>query len=122
MSNVTLSPDKVNKRPSPLRPFVSSKCLLNLKSIVTQNVSSNSHNKTPVSTEKQNLCQHLPTSIFPPLPLVDSLLPLLDSNNHVEDIEENKRKKSHSSPNRNILNEYLQKPLDQSHKRSDTTK
>jgi hypothetical protein len=79
MSNITkLSPDKEKKRPS-----VSSKCLLNIKSIVTQNVSLNSNNK--------NTCLRSPTSILPPLPLIDSLISSKESINHLDDIEENKR-------------------------------
>jgi len=100
MSNITtLSPNKEKKRPS-----VSSKCLLNIKSIVTQNVSLNSNNKTA--------CLRSPTSILPPLPLVDSLVSSKESLNHLVDIkenEENKRNKSQSFSNQNILIEYLQK-------------
>lgn len=48
------SPNKEKKR-----PHVSSKFLLNIKSIVSQNVSLNTHNKN---------------SSTPPLPLVDSLI------------------------------------------------
>jgi len=98
-SETTLSPDKEKKRPS-----VSSKCLLNIKTIVTQQVSSNRNNK--------NLCLRSPTSILPPLPLVNSLVPLKESSNHfngAKTAEEKKRKKSQSLPNRNILIECLQK-------------
>jgi len=77
MSNITtLSTDKEKKRPS-----VSSKCLLNIKSIVAQNVSLNSNNK--------NTYLRSSTSILPPLPLIDSL-----TINHLDDIEEDKRIKS----------------------------
>jgi len=77
MSNLTtLSTDKEKKRPS-----VSTKCLLNIKSIVAQNVSLNSNNK--------NTYLRSSTSILPPLPLIDSL-----TINHLDDIEEDKRIKS----------------------------
>jgi hypothetical protein len=100
MSNVTrLSADKEKKRPS-----VSSKCLLNIKSIVSQNVSSNTTNK--------NACLHSPTSAFPPLPLMDVTQTSKESINHLndrEEMDEKKQKKSQSFPNRNVLIEYLQK-------------
>ncbi|CAF4225344.1 unnamed protein product, partial [Rotaria sp. Silwood2] len=100
MSNVTsLSPDKNKKRPS-----VSSKCLLNIKSIVTQNVSTNSNHKTA--------CLCSPTSILAPLPLVDPLLSSKDSINNLnntKEIEEKNQKKSQSFPNKNILIECIQK-------------
>jgi len=77
MSSInTLSSNKEKKRPS-----VSSKCLLNIKSIVAQNVSLNSNNK--------NTYLRSSTSILPPLPLIDSL-----TINHLDDIEEDKRIKS----------------------------
>ncbi|CAF3418912.1 unnamed protein product [Rotaria sp. Silwood1] len=101
MSNLTsLSPDKKNKK----RPSVSSKCLLNIKSIVAHNVSANSNNKTA--------CLHSPTSILPPLPLVNSLISSKDSINNLDntkEIEEKSRKKSQSFPNKNILIECIQK-------------
>jgi hypothetical protein len=94
-----LSPNKEKKRPS-----VSTKCLLNIKSIVTQNVSLNSNNKNA----------HLRSSISnpPPLPLVDLLVTSKESIHHVndtKDIEEKKRNKLQS--NRNVLMEYLQKMI-----------
>jgi len=97
MSSInTLSSNKEKKRPS-----VSSKCLLNIKSIVTQNVSLNSNNK--------NLCLRSSTSILPPLPLVDSLISSKESINHLNDIEENKQIKSQAFSNENLSIEYLQK-------------
>jgi hypothetical protein len=97
MSSInTLSSNKEKKRPS-----VSSKCLLNIKSIVTQNVSLNSNNK--------NLCLRSSTSILPPLPLVDSLISSKESINHLNDIEENKRIKLQAFSNENLSIEYLQK-------------
>jgi hypothetical protein len=115
MSHVTrLSPDKDKKRPS-----VSSKCLLNIKSIVAHNVSSNTTNK--------NACLRSSTSTLPPLPLIDLSIIPKENINHFDDrkdIEEKKRKKSQSFPNRNVLTEYLQKTdlKKTSNKHSNTTK
>ena len=67
-----------------------------------QNVSLNTNNK--------NACLHSPTSIFPPLPLM--IKTSKESINHLndsEEMDEKKRKKSQSLPNRNVLTEYLQK-------------
>jgi hypothetical protein len=95
MSNIpVLTPSKEKKRPS-----VSSKCLLNIKSIITQNVSLNNNNR------------NVSTSTFPPLPLVSSK----ESIDHVE-IED---KKSKLIPNRNVLNDVLHKSLE---KKSPITK
>ncbi|CAF1016011.1 unnamed protein product [Rotaria sordida] len=100
MSNtISLSPDKNRKRPS-----VSSKCLLNIKSIVTQNVSINNNNKTA--------CLRSPTSIPPPLPVINSLISSKDSINNFDntkEIENKNRKKSQSFPNQNILIECIKK-------------
>ncbi|UJR26729.1 hypothetical protein I4U23_008044 [Adineta vaga] len=102
MSNVTtLSPNKEKKRPS-----VSSKCLLNIRSIVTQNVSSNRNNK--------NSSIQSSTSTLPPLPLTDSIIPLKESiDDVIRSAKENKGKKQTKSPtlpNRNVLTECLQIP------------
>lgn len=71
MSDInTLSPTKEKKRPS-----VSSKCLLNIKSLITQNVSLNTQNK--------NSSLRLSTTLLPPLPLIDSLITTKELNNEI---------------------------------------
>jgi len=70
------------------RPNVSSKSLLNLKSIITQNVTSNNN------IEKLNEYK-----VSSPQP-----------NDDFDEIENKKRKKSQTYPNRNVLIEYLTKP------------
>jgi hypothetical protein len=76
MSDETLLSNKERKRPN-----VSSKSLLNLKSIITQNVTLN-----------ENKC-----SSFQP-------------NDDFDEIKNKKRKKSQTYPNSNVLIEYLTKP------------
>jgi hypothetical protein len=95
MSNIpVVSPNKEKKRPS-----VSSKCLLNIKSIVIQNVSLNNNNK--------NVSIRSSASTLPPLPLESPK----ESIDRLE-IEEKKANKIQLIPNRNILNEVLHKSLD----------
>jgi hypothetical protein len=95
MSNIpVVSPNKEKKRPS-----VSSKCLLNIKSIVIQNVSLNNNNK--------NVSIRSSASTLPPLPLESPK----ESIDRLE-IEEKKANKVQLIPNRNILNEVLHKSSD----------
>jgi hypothetical protein len=95
MSNIpVVSPNKEKKRPS-----VSSKCLLNIKSIVIQNVSLNNNNK--------NVSIRSSASTLPPLPLESPK----ESIDRLE-IEEKKANKIQLIPNRNILNEVLHKSSD----------
>jgi hypothetical protein len=87
MSNLTtLSVNKEKKRPS-----VSSKCLLNIKSIVAQNVSVNSNNK--------HVSLRSSTAILPPLPLEV----LKESIKHVDN------RKNSEEKNRNKSQEYIAK-------------
>ncbi|CAF1453084.1 unnamed protein product [Adineta ricciae] len=75
MSNVTtLSADQGKKRPS-----VSSKCLLNIKSIVAQNVSANRNSR--------NSPLHLA-----PLPLADDKIPSKEPIGHVDGVKDRKSK------------------------------
>lgn len=75
MSNVTtLSADQGKKRPS-----VSSKCLLNIRSIVTQNVSANRNSR--------NSSLHLA-----PLPLADDKIPSKEPINQVDSAKERQSK------------------------------
>ena len=79
MSNLTNIPVNKEKR----RPSVSSKSLLNIKSIITQNISLNTNNK--------NISLHSSTtSILPPLPLINSLISSNESMKCLDKIEENK--------------------------------
>jgi len=95
MSNIpVVSPNKEKKRPS-----VSSKCLLNIKSIVIQNVSLNNNNK--------NVSIRSSASTLPPLPLESPK----ESIDRLE-IEEKKATKVQLIANRNILNEVLHKSSD----------
>ncbi|CAF3653405.1 unnamed protein product [Rotaria socialis] len=92
-SETHTSPEKIKKRPS-----VSSKCLLTIKSIVTQNVSANSSNKTRGIRS--------PISATAPLPLVDSFVSTKDSNKHsdnVKEIDERNRKKPQIVSTRRIV-------------------
>ncbi|CAF5139134.1 unnamed protein product, partial [Rotaria magnacalcarata] len=92
-SETHTSPEKIKKRPS-----VSSKCLLTIKSIVAQNVSANSSNKTRGI--------RLPISAPAPLPLVDSFVSTKDSNKHsdnVKEIDERNRKKPQTVSTRSIV-------------------
>jgi hypothetical protein len=83
MSDEILLSDAERKRPN-----VSSKSLLNLKSIITQNVTLN--NTIEKSTEyKFSSCQQ---------------------NDDFDEIENKKRKKSQTFPNQNLLINYLTKP------------
>ena len=75
MSNVTtLSADQGKKRPS-----VSSKCLLNIKSIVAQNVSANRNTR--------NSSFHLA-----PLPLADDKISPKEPINHADSVKDRKSK------------------------------
>jgi hypothetical protein len=78
MSNEILLSNKERKRPN-----VSSKSLLNLKSIITQNITLN-----------ENKC-----SSFQP-----------NDDDDFDEIKNKKRKKSQTYPNPNVLIEYLTKP------------
>ncbi|CAF0882488.1 unnamed protein product [Adineta steineri] len=99
-SNVTtLSPEKEKKRPS-----VSVKCLLNIKSIVTQNISSNRNSRNSL------------TSTLPPLPLVDPLVSPKQSINHsnsTKEIEEATSKTLQSSSNQNVVIKCLEKSFNE---------
>ncbi|CAF0887602.1 unnamed protein product [Adineta steineri] len=99
-SNVpTVSPDKEKKR-----PFVSVKCLLNIKSIVTQNISSNRNSRNSL------------TSTLPPLPLVDPLVSPKQSINHsssTKEIEEATSKNLQSPSNQNVVIKCLEKSFNE---------
>ena len=101
MSNVTtLSPDKIQKRPS-----VSSKSLLNIRSIIAQNVSANTVNR--------NTCSHLSTSVILPLTLDDSLVSssknYIHHQDNTENIAEKNRTTIQSFSNGNFLSKNRQK-------------
>lgn len=91
-SSTSLS-EKVKKR-----PCVSSKCILNIKSIVSQNLPKNVNNK--------NSNHRLSGSMPPPLPLINTSIVAKDSIKVIDDtndIPERNGKKLQVVPTANIL-------------------
>ena len=105
MSTETHSSEKDRNRPDLSRPLVTSKCLSNLRSIVSHNVSMNNHNQHDAVEDKNNPA-HTPVALRPaPARLMELALLPVNSSNGIN-LENHRRKPRQSFPTANTHVEY----------------